>query len=82
VQATVEREKERVIFTREMSIMEAIQVDPRARDIFEALGIDCVGCSGVSLESIAAGAKLHGVDVEVLLADLNKLVSAGSSQGD
>lgn len=74
--------KERAIFTKDMSITEAIQADPRARGIFEAVGIDCVGCSGVSLESIEVGAKMYGVDLDMLLADLNRLVAAEGLQGE
>jgi hybrid cluster-associated redox disulfide protein len=63
-----------------MSITEAIQADPRTRSIFEAVGIDCVGCSGVALESIEVGAKMYAADLDALLADLNRLVSAESPE--
>jgi hybrid cluster-associated redox disulfide protein len=33
----------------------------------------CVGCVGESMESIEDGARMHGVDPEAVLADLNKL---------
>jgi hybrid cluster-associated redox disulfide protein len=69
-----------VIFTRDMTIMEAIQADPRARDIFTSYGLECPVCVGVSMESIEDGALMHGVDVEAILADLNKLLSADSEQ--
>jgi hybrid cluster-associated redox disulfide protein len=56
-----------------MSMMEALQADPRARDVFAAHGMGCVGCMGVSVESIEDGARMHGIDPEAVLADLNKL---------
>jgi hybrid cluster-associated redox disulfide protein len=59
-----------------MSMMEALQADPRARDVFASYGMGCIGCMGVSMESIADGARMHGIDPEVVLADLNKLVPA------
>jgi hybrid cluster-associated redox disulfide protein len=65
--------REAVIFTKNMSIMEALQADPRARQVFVAFGMGCAGCMGVSLESIADGAKMHGIDPEVVMAELNKL---------
>jgi hybrid cluster-associated redox disulfide protein len=67
--------KETAIFTRDMSMMEALQADPRARDVFAAYGMGCVGCMGVSVESIEDGARMHGIDPEAVLADLNKLVA-------
>lgn len=54
--------------------MEALQADPRARDVFAAYGMGCVGCMGVSMESIEDGARMHGIDPEAVLADLNKLL--------
>jgi len=53
--------------------MEALQADPRARDVFAAYGMGCVGCMGVSMESIEDGAKMHGIDPEVVLSELNRL---------
>ena len=54
-------------------MMEALQADPRARDVFAAHGMGCVGCMGVSMESIEDGAKMHGIDPEVVLSELNNL---------
>ena len=55
-------------------MMEALQADPRARDVFAAYGMGCVGCMGVSMESIEDGARMHGIDPAAVLADLNKLL--------
>ena len=62
------------IFTKDMSIMEALQADPRARDVFTAYGMGCIGCMGVSMESIEDGAKMHGIDPALVVGELNKLV--------
>jgi hybrid cluster-associated redox disulfide protein len=69
-----------VIFTKDMSMMEALQADPRTRDVFAAHGMGCIGCMGVSMESIEDGARMHGIDPEVVLADLNKLVPLEDAQ--
>jgi hybrid cluster-associated redox disulfide protein len=62
------------IFTKDMSMMEALQADPRAKDVFAAYGMGCIGCMGVSMESIEDGAKMHGIDPNAVVAELNKLV--------
>jgi hybrid cluster-associated redox disulfide protein len=67
--------KETEIFTRDMSMMEALQADPRARDVFAAFGMGCIGCMGASMESIEEGARMHGIDPDAVLADLNKLAT-------
>ncbi len=63
------------IFTKDMSLMEALQADPRARDVFASHGMGCVGCMGVSSESIEDGAKMHGIDPDVVVTELNRLVA-------
>ncbi len=60
-------------FTKEMSILEALQADPRARDVFTAHGLACIGCMGAMMESIEDGAKMHGIDTRAILHDLNAL---------
>jgi hybrid cluster-associated redox disulfide protein len=72
--------KEAAIFTKDMSILEAVQADPRARDVFAAYGMGCTGCMGVSMETIEDGAKMHGIDPQAVLADLNKLLPLEPSQ--
>ena len=61
-------------------MLEALQADPRARDVFAAYGMGCIGCMGVSMESIEDGARMHGIDPDAVLADLNKLVPAEEAQ--
>jgi hybrid cluster-associated redox disulfide protein len=65
-----------------MSMMEALQADPRARDIFAAHGMGCIGCMGVSMESVEEGAKMHGIDPEIVLHELNMLVSPQESSAE
>jgi hybrid cluster-associated redox disulfide protein len=71
--------EEMAIFTKDMSMMEALQADPRAKDVFAAYGMGCIGCMGVSMESIEDGAKMHGIDPETVVADLNRLVPVEGS---
>lgn len=61
-------------------MLEALQADPRARDVFAAHGMGCVGCMGVSMESIEDGAKMHGIDPEVVLSELNRLSQLAEDQ--
>lgn len=60
-------------FTKDMSILDALQADPRARQIFEAHGMGCIGCLGATMESIENGAKMHGIEPSEIIADLNGL---------
>jgi hybrid cluster-associated redox disulfide protein len=60
-------------FTKDMSILDALQADPRARDVFTAHGLECIGCMGAMMESIEDGARMHGIDTSALLRELNEL---------
>jgi hybrid cluster-associated redox disulfide protein len=65
-------------FSKEMSIFEALAQDERARAVFEGHGMACCLCIGAQSESIAAGAILHQVDPELVVAELNQLDDGGS----
>jgi hybrid cluster-associated redox disulfide protein len=65
---------EKALFTKDMSILDALQADPRAREIFSVHGMGCIGCMGATMESIENGAKMHGIDPRAILEDLNRLI--------
>ena len=63
-------------FTRDMSILTALESDPRARGVFERHGMACSLCIGAQLESIESGAIMHAVDPDDVIAELNRLAGA------
>ncbi len=60
-------------FTKDMSIFEALETDPGARDVFESHGMACCLCIGAQSETIEAGAILHQVDPDAVVSQLNRL---------
>jgi hybrid cluster-associated redox disulfide protein len=60
-------------YTKDMSIFEALSRDPEARAVFESHGMACCLCIGAQSETIEAGAILHQVDPDVVVAELNQL---------
>jgi hybrid cluster-associated redox disulfide protein len=60
-------------FTRDMTTLEALQAHPRSREVFMRFGMTCVNCMGAQMESIEVGARMHEIDVEELLEELNAL---------
>lgn len=60
-------------FTKGMSIQEALEAHPKAREVFVDHGMGCIDCMASTLESIELGANMHGVDAEALVKDLNEL---------
>lgn len=60
--------------TKEMSITEIVQQYPQTVEIFMQHGMGCLGCAAARFENVAQGAAAHGIDLDSLLADLNKAV--------
>ena len=59
--------------TKEMGIGEVIKKYPKTVFVFMDYGLHCVGCPMAQGESIEAAVKLHQIDLEKLLKDLNKI---------
>ncbi len=56
-----------------MTIFDVLQKHPEAREILKQHGMHCLDCMGATLESVEAGAKMHGIKLEQLLNELNQL---------
>ena len=62
------------MISKQMTIEEVVQKYPETRVTFERYGLGCVGCGAALLENIEQGAKVHGIDVNALIKDLNKQI--------
>jgi hybrid cluster-associated redox disulfide protein len=62
-----------VKFTKDMTIREALEINPKSADIFMSFGMHCIGCPTASGESIEQAAMVHGINLELLLEKLNAL---------
>lgn len=60
--------------SKEMNITEVVQKYPQTVDVFMKHGMGCLGCAAARFENIAQGAGAHGIDVDALVTDLNKVV--------
>ena len=63
--------QEQQAITPEMAIGEVIDKYPDTIHIFVKHGLGCVGCAVAGFENIRRGAMAHGVDVDLLMKDLN-----------
>jgi len=62
--------------TNEMSIIEIAQKYPETLEIFTKFGLGCIGCAAARYENVEAGARVHGIDPEVLLEELNNSIKS------
>ena len=63
---------EREFVTKEMFVAEVIAKYPEAIGVFFEYGLHCVGCFASDFDTVESGAKVHGINVEHLLHDVNK----------
>lgn len=61
--------------TKEMSIIEIVQQYPESLEVFAKFGLGCIGCAAARFENLEAGAKVHGIDPEVLVASINEAIN-------
>ncbi len=59
--------------SKENTIEEVVTKYPESVIVFMKHGLHCVGCHVSAFESIEEGAMAHGINVDALVADLNKI---------
>lgn len=64
--------------TKEMGIIEIVQNHPESLEVFAKYGLSCIGCAAARFENLEAGAKVHGVDPEQMVAEINELIEKNS----
>lgn len=62
------------VFHKDMPIIVALGLHSDARAVFEEHGMSCSTCIGASTESIEAGAIMHCVKPDEIVAALNRLL--------
>lgn len=60
--------------TRDMTMGYIVKEFPETTEVFQRYGMGCLSCPTAQLESLEKGAMLHGLDVNSLLEELNKVV--------
>jgi len=57
----------------DMSIVEIVTKYPQTAEVFIKHGLHCIGCAAARFETLDEGAMAHGIELDPLLADLNKV---------
>ena len=60
--------------TKEMGILEIVQKYPQSLEVFAKYGLGCIGCAAARFENLEAGAKVHGVDPDEMVKEINALL--------
>ena len=60
---------------KEMKVEDVLRKFPRTVAVFRRFGIDCDQCQLSEYEDLEHGARVHGIDLEALLRELNESVA-------
>lgn len=60
--------------TKGSSISDVLRSHPESVKIFEKYNMGCMGCMGSTAETIENGANMHGLDFDVIVNEINKLI--------
>lgn len=60
--------------TKDMPIGQIVQEYPQTVPVFLKHGLMCFGCAVARFENLEQGALAHGINAELLLADLNEAI--------
>ena len=63
------------MITKDTGIIEAVQNHPEILQVFAEYGLGCVGCMAARFETLEQGAAAHGIDIDELVADLNRAIA-------
>jgi len=61
------------LLTPNTPIIDVLRMYPQARALFLRHGMACGGCMGSSTETIENGARMHDIDIETLMKELDAI---------
>ena len=62
--------------TKDTIIGDILDIAPQTAPVFMSIGMHCLGCPSSRGETVEHACMVHGVDVDALLTEINKLVPA------
>lgn len=65
--------KSKIKITKDMTFAEIIQKKPASIEVLFKAGMHCFGCARASFETLEQGCLSHGLDVNKILKEINKI---------
>lgn len=65
--------------SKDMLIGQLLQIDANIAPILMRAGMHCLGCPSSQMESLEEAAMVHGLDVDVLVNQINDFLGEQSS---
>ncbi len=65
-----------MLITPKTTINEIISTHPETMQFFNGLNMSCGSCFAVKFDTLENGALMHGMDVNILIEQLNRFISS------
>lgn len=62
------------MLNKDMKISELLKKYPKASKVFENFNMGCISCMGIQNETLEKGCLMHGLDVKILIKELEKFI--------
>lgn len=59
---------------KDMKIAEVLKKYPKISKVFNDFNMGCISCMGIQNETIEKGCLMHGIDVNLLIKELEKFI--------
>lgn len=69
-----------MLVTKETKIGEALSISPEIARILMNAGMHCVGCPASAMESIDEASKVHGMNADALVEDINEYIASAETE--
>lgn len=60
--------------SKDTPIRDLLTKYPKAAEVFTDKGMACLGCAASMFETVEEGAAAHGIDVDELVIEMNKVL--------
>jgi hybrid cluster-associated redox disulfide protein len=61
------------MITKDMTMAEIVRLYPRAMEVFNKYGMECLECQLAEFEKLEYSAGMHKIDMDKLLEELNRV---------
>ena len=72
--------KEKIKITKSTKLTELFKFNPQVKALFLKYDMDCLHCMGIKQETIRHAAENHGIDLNTLMNEINKLIDSDKGE--
>lgn len=74
--------KKRIVFHKDMTLTEVVELHPYARNVLIGFGLHCISCPISPVETLEEACQVHGIELDYLLKKLDEINDIVFSEDD